>query len=137
MEESGTYPTKCLTGKIPKNKFDYEGGVILFHPGRREFVRIAFGTGDNLTQEDLETKDSNGNSVDDYMYLTTYDELQDMGWDGLCLQEKDGGMMLFSHKTYRSGDIREMLTPSLDFLGWPDSVGEYVFISGEGLCEQS
>jgi len=110
--------------------------VVLFHPGRREFIRIAFGNGDNLTQEDLETKDSNGNGVDDYMYLTTYSVPQDMGWDGLCLQEKDGGLMLFSHETYRSGDIREMLAPSLDFMGWPDSVGEYVFVSGEDLCEE-
>ena len=122
------YPTRCLTGEIPRNRFDYEGGVVLFHPGMG-FARIAFGTGENLDQDDLEQKDSHGHCIDDYMYISTYGGLQDMGWDGLCLQEKDGGLMLFSHDTYKSGDIREMLEPSLDFIGWPDRLEEYVYIS--------
>ena len=122
---------------INRNTVPYEGGVILFHPGMRELIRIAFGTGENLDQDDCDIKDSHGNFIDDYMYISTFGDLHlgDFA-EELEASEKDGGQMLFSHKTFKSGDIREMLTPALDFMGWPDSADEYVFMSGEGLCEQ-
>lgn len=126
------YKTRCLNGEIPRNEHDYEGGVVLLHPGRREFIRIAFGTGDNLDQDDCEIKDRNGNGIDDYVYISTFGELHlgDFA-EELEASEKDGGQMLFSHETYKTGDIREMLAPALDFMGWPDDIGEYVFISKE------
>ena len=126
------YKTKCLTGEIPRNKRDYQGGVILFNPRLRRHIRIMFGTGDNLSSEDMDEKDENGNGIDDYMYVTTYKELHagdDV--DVLEAEEDDGGMMLFSHETYKSGDIREMLEQTLDFMDWPDNLDEYVFISTE------
>ena len=126
------YKTRCLNGEIPRNECDYEGGVILLHPGRREFIRIAFGTGDNLDQDDCEMKDRSGNQIDDYVYISTFGELHlgDFA-EELEASENDGGQMLFSHKTYKTGDIREMLEPALDFMGWPDDVSEYVFLSKE------
>ena len=123
------YKTKCLTAEVPRNKYDYEGSVVLFNPGHG-LIRIAFGTGDNLDQDDLLEKDSQGNGIDDYMYISTYGNLHVGDFaDELEAAEEDGGLMLFSHATYKTGDIREMLGPSLDFIGWPSDIGEYVYIS--------
>lgn len=121
-------------GAVPKNKFDYDGACVLLHRRSRKFVRIAFGDGSNLDHDDLEEKDENGNNIDDYMYLTKYKEMEEDG-DGLRCVEDDGGMLLFSHNTYKTGDLRELIAPSLEFLGLPIYPGGYVFISGENLCE--
>lgn len=130
MEEPRTYGTKCLTCEVPRNKYNYEGSVVLFHPGHG-LIRIAFGTGDNLDQDDILEKDQNGNSIDDYMYISVFNELRGdySSNENLEADEIDGGMLLFSHDTYKSGDIREMLEPSLEFMGWPDNIEEYVYIS--------
>ena len=125
------YKTRCLTGEIPRNKYEYQGGVVLFHPGPG-LIRIAFGTGDNLDQDDLREKDSNGNGIDDYMYISTFENLHLADFaDELKASEVDGGQLLFSHGTYRSGDIRELLEPSLDFMGWPAKLEEYVLMATE------
>lgn len=122
------YKTKCLTAEVPRNKYDYAGGVVLFHPGHG-LIRIAFGTGDNLDQDDLLEKDSQGNGIDDYMYISLFNDLRGDRGENLEADEVDGGLLLFSHATYATGDIREMLGPSLDFIGWPSDIGEYVYIS--------
>ena len=143
---------RCLNGIIPRNKFDYEGSVLLLHP-EIGFIKIAFGDGGNFTDEDEGQHDEKGNLCDQYMYITTFNmRVQDDVWypgsitaaelkqkrtcdrpgvSGILFQEEDGGCMLFSTRTHSGGSIIPMIRPCLDFLGWPTELEEYVFISKE------
>ena len=63
------------------------GGLLLFVPENKHFVRISYGTGDNLTNEDLKE------GYDNYLYVTV-DEFND-GWD----EEIDGTQVMLKMKT--------------------------------------
>lgn len=61
--------------------------IVIYLTGLGEFMRIAEGEGDNLTDVDI----ANGNV--DYVYYTTYT----LHW-GDTLQEFDGGMMMLRNE---------------------------------------
>jgi hypothetical protein len=69
------------------------GGLLLFVPERKQFVRISYGTGDNLSSEDIEE------GYDDYLYIVI-DEFND-GWE----EDVDGGQMLLKMEVEFYGDF--------------------------------
>ena len=113
---------------IPENPFPFEGGVTLFSTDRNMFYHIWFGSGDNLDEDDID------NGFDDYMNIDAYK------WDGerplmevindisendgyiddiYGLEDTDSGMMLIKRAKYNnSGDIRDYLEDSLDFVNY-------------------
>ena len=119
---------------IPENPFPFEGGVTLFSTDRNMFYHIWFGSGDNLDKDDID------NGFDDYMNIDAYK------WDGerplmevindirendgyiddiFGLEDTDSGMMLIKRAKYNnSGDIRDYLEDSLDFVNYgADTIG--------------
>lgn len=137
--------TVCKTGYIKCNKRRYwDAALILFRPGYG-IIRVAYGAGGNLTDEDLEQRDRNNHKIDDYLYITVYQKdprddsfrpLSDRNPEkcipGLLFEETDGGQLLFSHKSWPNGDIREMLPEAFDFMGWPKDVKGYYLIGYDG-----
>lgn len=57
------------------------GGILLFYPGQKLFLRVAYGNGDNLLKEDRRE------GYDDYIYISA-DSFDD-GWD----EEVEGGQI--------------------------------------------
>lgn len=124
----------CKTGYIKCNKRRFwDAAVILYRPNVG-LIRVAFGSGDNLVDEDIEQKDVNGNRIDDYLYITTYEAPAEESGSasGIVFPETDGGIMLFSHKSWPSGDIRDMIPEALDFMGWPARMKDYYVVGYEG-----
>ena len=115
---------------IPRNTFDFEGGVVLFAKDSDTFYHIWFGSGDNLTDEDIE------DGYDDYMNYEVYRLVNGMSFDdvvpfikeadgyldvveGLGIEEEDGGMMLIKRDDYgNSGDIRDYLENALEMANY-------------------
>lgn len=113
---------------IPENPFPFEGGVTLFSTDRNIFYHIWFGSGDNLDEDDID------NGFDDYMNIDAYkwngerplmeviNNIRES--DGYIdevdgLEDTDGGMMLIKRADYNnSGDIRDYLKNSLDFVNY-------------------
>lgn len=137
----------CKTGYIKCNKFRHQRAAIVLYEPAMGFIRVAFGSGDNLSQEDCLDRDRNGNRIDDYLYITTYTgEPEDGCWEpalgpmppstssrsGLLLEETDGGQMLYSRKSWPHGDLRELLPEALEFMGWPRSLKKYFVAGYEG-----
>lgn len=140
-------PEKNAGGFLPPNHFPYEGAYIFFRPGYG-LVKIAFGNGMNgPDEEDMETKDRFGNEPDDYVYITYYtDKPEDDVWEqtfhprgkppmqkkvpGLLFAESDGFNMLFSRKSYPSGDLRDLLKEALKCIGWPIDVEKRYYLVG-------
>ena len=58
---------QTLEQQLQRFKLEMEGnssgGLLLYVPEREQFVRISYGTGDNLSSEDIEE------GYDDYLYL--------------------------------------------------------------------
>ena len=112
---------------FPRNMFDYQGRVVLFDTNNNVFYDFAFGTGDNLDDEDRD------GGFDDY-FMTGFWE-----WDektcladifsairrGIDMEEVDGideidgGQLLIKRKKYGdSGDIRTYIPACLEFSGY-------------------
>lgn len=119
---------------IPENPFPFEGGVTLFSTDRNMFYHICFGSGDNLDSEDIE------NGYDDYMNIDAYkwngerplmEVINNIRENDGYIDEVDGlkdidsGMMLIKRAKYNnSGDIRDYLEDSLDFVNYgADTIG--------------
>ena len=114
---------------FPRNTIDYEGWTVLYDTGSRIFVKIDWGTGDNLMKEDIDA------GYDDYLNWYTYylkegpvagafrvvsayeGMLDDVAGDAdtlsVKLEEVDGGMILVRRKDKNTGDIREYVTAVL------------------------
>lgn len=113
---------------IPRNEFDFEGGVVLFSKDSDTFYHIWFGSGDNLDDADIE------DGYDDYMNYESYRLADGVSFEdavGLvkdaegyldeieCLEEEDGGMMLIKRAEYGdSGDIRDYLENALEMANY-------------------
>ena len=112
---------------IPKNKYEWEGGVVLYDAVSEEFFNIAFGSGDNLNSDDIDA------GFDDYIMVERYEldgtkgsafvvvDAVDKGFvddttEGL--REVDGGQLLLKRKEWTDGDIRRFITEALDFVGY-------------------
>ena len=67
-------------------------------------MRVSFGSGENLSAEDMDMRDENGNKIDDYLIIYTYTgepdegswihvfpEKDEIGKCGLRFVETDGG----------------------------------------------
>ena len=137
--------------EIPCNVFPHrDAEVTLLLPGRG-MVRIAFGSGDNLDAEDCAQRDGNGHLIDRYVMIYEYalppvdctwtapEELQGghaHAVDGLLFTETDGGELMYSARTYRGGDIRDLIRPSLEFIGWPTDLAAYVLVDVSGAVSR-
>lgn len=112
---------------VPKNKYDWEGGVVLYDAASDEFFNIAFGAGGNLDSDDIDA------GFDDYIMVERYEldgtkgsafvvmNAVDKGFvddttEGL--REVDGGQLLLKRKEWTDGDIRRFITEALDFVGY-------------------
>lgn len=112
---------------VPKNKFEWQGSVVMFDAAAEEFYNIAFGTGDNLTQEDIDA------GYDDYIMVDRYgldgsrgsaivvvDAVkkgyvdESTGW----LRLIDGGQMMIRRSDWTDGDIRRFILEAMDFAGY-------------------
>lgn len=82
------------------------GGLLLFVPERKQFIRISYGTGDNLLHEDIKE------GYDDYLYIVI-DEFDD-GWQ----EDVDGGQMLLKMKEEWNGhyNICQHIKDGLEFM---------------------
>ena len=130
---------------IPRNRYPHrDAEVTVFLPGKGLF-RVACGSGDNLTEEDCQLLDDNKNRIDNYVMIYTYtvppiDGVWErhtcdhgcMRTDGLLFAETDGGQMMYSSKTFARGDIRDMVVPALEFMGWPADLERYHLVTKAG-----
>lgn len=112
---------------IPRNSNDWQGSVVLYSAINETFFNVAFGTGDNLTDEDTDE------GYDDYIMVEQYEmngyrtfgeivgEAKMIGEisDGTVgLKEVDGGQLLLRRKEWNNGDIRRFIMEALDFAGY-------------------
>lgn len=88
------------------------GGLLLFSPESKQFIRISYGCGDNLSDEDIEA------GYDDYLYIVI-DEFDD-GWQ----EDVDGGQMLLKMKEEWGGrhNICQHIKDGLGFMGITEDV---------------
>lgn len=87
------------------------GGLLLFVPEREQFVRISYGTGDNLSSEDIEQ------GYDDYLYISV-DEFDDE-W----IEDVDGGQMLLKmEEEWGHHNICQHIADGLEFIGITEDV---------------
>ena len=112
---------------VPKNKFEWEGSIVLYDAASEQFFNIAFGAGGNLDADDIDE------GFDDYIMVERY-ELDGTRGSGLVvvdasaqgyidsetkgLREIDGGQLLLKRKEWTDGDIRRFITEALDFVGY-------------------
>jgi hypothetical protein len=90
---------------------DNSGGLLLFVLEREQFVRISYGTGDNLSSEDIKE------GYDDYLYISI-DEFDD-GW----VEDVDGGQMLLKMKEeWGHYNICQHIKDGLEFMGVTEDV---------------
>lgn len=112
---------------VPKNKFEWEGGIVLYDAASENFFNIAFGSGDNLDADDID------DGFDDYIMVERYEldgtlgstyvvtDALDKGYvddSTPGLREVDGGQLLLKRKEWTDGDIRRFITEALDFVGY-------------------
>ena len=88
------------------------GGLLIFEPERKQFIRISYGTGDNLSDEDIE------DGYDDYLYISI-DEFDD-SWE----EEVDGGQMLLKMEEEWGNhyNICQHIKDGLEFMGISENV---------------
>lgn len=84
------------------------GGLLIFVPGANQFVRISYGTGDNLLREDR------AEGYDDYVYITV-DEFND-GWN----EDVEGGQLMLKMQKEWGGhyNICQHAVAALDEMGY-------------------
>ena len=137
--------TICRNGYIPCNKRRFwDAELVFFRPGFG-FVRVAFGSGENLSAEDMDMRDENGNKIDDYLIIYTYTgepdegswihvfpEKDEIGKCGLRFVETDGAQQLFSRKSHRSGDLREFLPEAFAMVDFPRDLKGYFLVRKYG-----
>ena len=112
---------------VPKNKYDWEGGIVLYDAASEEFFNISFGSGDNLDADDIDA------GFDDYIMVERYEldgtkgsafiivDAVDKGYVDYTtegLREVDGGQLLLKRKEWTDGDIRRFITEALEFVGY-------------------
>lgn len=119
---------------VPCNVRPHSDAAVTLLCRGRGLVRVSFGSDDNITEEDRQMQDENGNSIDSCVYVSEYSKPpEEDNWsNALVFAETDGGQMLYSSKMYRSGDIRDLLKPALEFVGWPTDMSKYSLVGVSG-----
>jgi hypothetical protein len=86
--------------------------LLLFGTENKQFIRISYGTGDNLSSEDIDE------GYDDYLYISI-DEFDD-GWQ----EDVDGGQMLLKMEEEWGGryNICQHIQDGLEFMGITEDV---------------
>ena len=112
---------------IPRNSNDWQGSVVLYSAINETFFSVAFGTGDNLTDEDTDE------GYDDYIMVEQYEmdgyrtfgeivgeakKYGEISYGTVGLKEVDGGQLLIRRKDWDDGDIRRFIMEALDFAGY-------------------
>ena len=112
---------------VPKNRFEWEGGIVLYDAASEEFYNIAFGSGCNLDSNDIDE------GFDDYIMVERYEldgtlgsayvvtDAVDKGYvddSTPGLREVDGGQLLLKRKEWTDGDIRRFIMEAMDFAGY-------------------
>lgn len=127
---------EIFKGIVPKNKFEWEGSVVLYDASSDEFFNIAFGSGDNLDSHDID------DGFDDYLMVDRYEldgtrgsafivvDAVDKGYVDAStegLREVDGGQLLLKRKDWTDGDIRRFITEALEFVGYGDERADNMY----------
>ena len=127
FSESDSKSFEMFKDIVPKNKYDWEGGIVLYDAASEEFFNISFGSGDNLDADDIDE------GFDDYIMVERYEldgtlgsayvvtDAVDKGYvddSTPGLREVDGGQLLLKRKEWTDGDIRRFITEALDFVGY-------------------
>ena len=112
---------------VPQNPVPWEGTVVLYSPWCNTFFNVAFGTGDNLSDEDID------DGFDDYIMVDQYRleddgnmaevilKIKNTGCIDECsrgLREIDGGQWLLKRREWQDGDIRRFLMEAMSFAGY-------------------
>lgn len=116
----------ALGNKIPRNRNNYLGGVLLYHIASKVFVEICFGTGDNLDSDDRKA------GYDEYIMITLYrSEPTYSNGDGITFNEIDGAQLVFNkRKRNCGGDIRNLIVDGLEMAGYSNpSLKDVVYIN--------
>ena len=95
-----------------KESENSEKGIFLFDKKEKLFINAAFGTGDNLTPDDI------ADGYDDYIYFDTF------RWNGDMMNPDslDGGLILFKKAESDLYDNLDSFTKVvLEFLDYEDS----------------
>lgn len=106
---------QTLEQQLQRFKLEMEGnssgGLLLYVPEREQFVSISYGTGDNLSSEDIE------DGYDDYLYIVI-DEFND-GWE----EDVDGGQMLLKiEEEWGHHNICQHIKDGLEFMGITEDI---------------
>jgi hypothetical protein len=114
-KNTGGIIMQTLEQQLQRFKLEMEGnssgGLLLYVPELKQFVRISYGTGDNLSSEDIEE------GYDDYLYIVI-DEFDD-GWE----EDIDGGQMLLKMKEeWGHYNICQHIKDGLEFMGITEDV---------------
>lgn len=122
---------------VPRNPHDWEGCVVLYSTWNGVFYQIAFGTGGNLSDEDLD------HGFNDYIIVTQHipneegfslgdvlTKIKNTGSadDVLGIRENDSAMWTLKHRDWGNGDIRRFIMGALDFVyGVPKSALDGIY----------
>lgn len=111
---------------IPPNPHEWEGCVVLYEAFTGDFFNVAFGSGDNIEDNNLDE------GFDDYIMVEQYAPTEGADLDDIIYQAKtqgfidgdtpglrevDGGQLLLKHKEWENGDIRRFIIGALEFAG--------------------
>jgi len=145
MKETEDISMRAFGSIVPRNLDDWFGNVCLYDAGSKKVYQITFGSGDNLTEEDIHE------GYDDYIMVERYgldgdaaleDILSELKENGGYadmvhgLEEEDGGQMLLKRSEWSSGNIVLFISDALDFCGGypvPTEVTDYsdlIYVAG-------
>ena len=89
--------------------------IYIYVPEMKQIVKVAEGTGDNLTEDDIET------GYIDYIYYDTY------SMDG-DIQECDGGMIMLTELFQEKYESTEAAVPAVLDMAFGDETLEYIVL---------
>lgn len=89
--------------------------IYIYVPEMKQIVKVAEGTGDNLTEDDIES------GYIDYIYYDTYT------MDG-DIQEYDGGMIMLTELFQDKYDSTEDAIPAVLDMAFGDEALEYIVL---------
>lgn len=141
IDETEKRSFEAFKDKVPKNEFEWEGSVVLYDAGYNLFYNIAFGTGGNLDDSDIDE------GYDDYIMVESYTpseecppfddliwEIQKQGYidsDTEGLDECHSGELLLKRSEWTDGDVRRFLVKAIDFIGYTDNVENMIYITSD------
>lgn len=147
IDETENESFEAFKDKVPKNEFEWEGSVVLYEAGHNLFYNIAFGSGGNLDDSDIDE------GYDDYIMVESYTpsekcppfaeliwKIQERGYidsDTEGLDERHSGQLLLKRSEWTDGDIRRFLLKAIDFveyidfIEYPDNIKNMIYITSD------